>query len=393
MSYPWLRFIPERDRSRFSSQQGGRGSPASRSFLDARSQTVDREQLRLLRIGLNCSLELTRETICRAAARLADGWLNAEPDAELSARLGIGRRQLRLLLEASNLEARAAEELDRARRLGLQVLTLDDDDYPEVLLQLELPPPVLYVRGGLPKGPATAIVGSRSASAIGREGAELFASALGRAGVCVVSGMARGIDSWAHRACIEAGGTSVAVLGSGLDRIKPRNHVSLAADLARRGAVISEFPLQCSPLPRNFPIRNRIIAALASKCLVIQATRRSGSLITARLALDLGRDVYAVPGGIFERLAEGTNQLIQDGAFPALHPNDVLDSNDRSQQERAPASGDPILAALKVGELLPGETVAARLGLPLGQVLARLVELEIEGRVHKRAGGRYGRRS
>lgn len=352
---------------------------------------IDPETARRVRIAVNCRVDLPRDTVCRAGAR-PEIWLDTQrASADLAHRLGITLRQLERVLESTgSIGATADAEIEKARRLGLRVLTLEEADYPSALHQLELPPPVIYLHGSLPQGPAIAVVGSRSANAIGRETAELFGAGLGAAGICVVSGMARGIDTWAHRSCLDAGGVSVAILGSGLDRIHPRHNVALAADLARRGAVISEFPLGCSPLPRNFPIRNRIIAVLASACLVIQATRRSGSLITARLALELGRDIYAVPGGIFDRLSEGTNLLIRDGAYPALHPDDLLETGSGLEEAAAlPVQDDPLLRSMKTGELLPAEALAARMAAPIADVLVRLAELEIEGRVRRRAGGLF----
>ncbi|MEJ2086773.1 MAG: DNA-processing protein DprA [Acidobacteriota bacterium] len=220
-----------------------------------------------------------------------------------------------------------AAERRRASRLQARILTRVDEEYPSDLLDLELPPPVLFCRGHLPPKPAIAIVGSRKARATNLEVARMFGHGLAAAGITVVSGFARGIDQAAHRGALSArGGTTVAILGCGLDVDYPGGARPLAARIESSGALVSEFPLRTRPFKSNFPIRNRLIAALSLGTLVVQATLRSGSLITARLALDLGRDVYAVPGSIVDPSAAGTNGLIRDGALLAQETRDILEA-------------------------------------------------------------------
>jgi DNA processing protein len=301
----------------------------------------------------------------------------------------------------------AAREIAAAERLGGRLVTLADEGYPPALSQLAPPPPVLYLRGlrgELPAGPAVAIVGSRRADAYGREAAELFARSLAAAGVTVVSGFARGIDAAAHRGALAAGGPTVAVLGCGLGMDYPKGHGGLGDEIAARGALVTEFP--CGLLPRawHFPLRNRSIAALAAGTLVVQAALRSGSLITARHALDLGRDVWAVPGRIFDESSLGANALIREGAQLAQHPSDLLEvllprAAARQPVPLFPAPGpEPpagfagqVLAAIPPGETRVAEEIAVRLDAPVDRVLAALLELELGGVLKRMAGAVYGR--
>ncbi len=252
---------------------------------------------RRLLIALNAASNITRAALCRLA-QSTDRWRQASAaDAEpLAAHLGVPAKQLRRALEVRDRADRlAGRELSRTEKYGCDIITIRDPEYPQRLHELALPPPVLYCRGRLDDAPALAIVGSRKMDAYGREAAECFAASLAAAGVTIVSGFARGIDSVAHRSALAArGGRTVSVLGCGVDIDYPKGQSTLAAQIAARGAVISEFPLGCRPRPWHFPIRNRVIAALAWATLVVQATLKSGSLITAHHALELGRDIYAV---------------------------------------------------------------------------------------------------
>jgi DNA processing protein len=309
-------------------------------------------------------------------------------------------------------------------------VTLLDGDYPERLRQLALPPPVLYLRGALPAAPAVAVVGSRNADPYGVEVATLFARSLAAAGVVVVSGFARGVDAAAHRGALAGGGSTVAVLGCGVDVAYPRGHGKLGAEVAARGALLSELPCGAPPLAHHFPVRNRIIAALAEGTLVVEATPRSGSLITARLALELGRDVYAVPGRIFDERSLGPNALLRDGALLAQHPKDVLEALPREARERLAAPGGDaggpgggpggpdgdaggrqggpggsadraaaplpglrgrLLAALPPGCHRSPEALAAAAGAGVDRVLGALLELELGGWVRRHPGALYGR--
>lgn len=377
---------------------------------------------RALRIALNAAPRLSRPAAYRLAqepGRWADAG-TAGPPGRLAAALGVPPAQMeRALAVAKEAEALAARELAAAERLGATILLCGDPGYPDALRQLDLPPPVLYVRGNLPPpGPAVAIVGSRRADSYGLEVAELFARTLAAAGVAVISGFAHGIDAAAHRGALAAlsdsaagGPTTAAVLGCGLGVDYPRGHDRLAEEIAARGALVTEFPCGLAPRSWHFPVRNRVIAALAAGTLVVQAAPRSGSLITARYALDLGREVWAVPGRIFDERSLGPNALIRDGATLVQHPQDILDTlrpalhgpqsglfpsaaqGFKSLPEPPPGLPGDILAALVPGTLRLPEEIAAGLGTPVDGVLGALLELELGGWVKRHPGSAYGRAS
>jgi DNA processing protein len=361
-------------------------------------------------IWLNTCRDIPRESVCRLAAQL-QAWIRIDKTADLAAtavELGVPEPHLRTALDyRPRCEEVVEAELARVESLGIQVLTLLDDEYPEALHDLSLPPPVLYCRGHIPNRPAVAIVGSRRADPLGLEVAELFGRELAACGLTVVSGLALGVDAAAHRGAMETlFGRTLAVLGCGLDVLYPRNHRRLREQISSQGALITEFPLGTPPFARHFPIRNRLIAALAQGTLVVQGARRSGSLITARLALDLGRDVYAIPGRLFDELAIGPNTLIRDGALAALLPRDIVESLPTTVQERLvprvpkktdrepPLKGFPgeVLQALQPGELLAADRLAERTGLAVDQVLAALLELELAGWIRRHPGPAYQRR-
>lgn len=209
---------------------------------------------------------------------------------------------------------------------GIQVLVRDDELYPRFLREISQPPPVLYVRGELSLEDewAVAIVGTRKLTHYGRQATEEFARQLADHHITVVSGLARGVDAIAHKTAVDAGGRSIAVLGSGVDRIYPPEHKSLAEKIITQGAVISDYAPGTAPESSNFPPRNRIIAGLSRAIIVIEAGEQSGALITAGFANDQGRDVYALPGSIFSLQSKGTNRLIQNGAKPILDIRDLL---------------------------------------------------------------------
>jgi DNA processing protein len=214
-----------------------------------------------------------------------------------------------------DLQTAAEAEIDAVRKLGGDILLLDDGVYPSSLREIYDPPIVLYVKGAWPEcldQPCIGVVGSRRCSTYGQNAAVMLARDLAKRGVTVVSGFARGIDAAAHRGALEAGGRTVAVLGTGLDEIYPRDHNKLAADiLAQGGALVTQFPLRTPPVSENFPYRNRIISGLSLGVVVVEAAENSGSLITARLAMEQNREVFAVPGNITSRNSFGTNYLIK----------------------------------------------------------------------------------
>lgn len=379
------------------------------------SNTTDH---RRLRIALNAAPHLSRPALYRLAQDL-EPWTDAPGSSpeRLAALAGVPGEQMRRALALLDRAAETAErEIEKAERLGARLLTLEDPDYPAALRQLSLPPPVLYLRGALPPGPAVAMVGARRADAYGKEVADLFARTLAAAGVTVVSGFARGIDAAAHRGALAAeGGRTVAVLGCGLGVDYPSGHQKLgeeiAADGGARGALVSEFPCGLSPRAWHFPVRNRVIAALSAGTLVVQAAPRSGSLLTARHALDLGREVWAVPGRVFDERSQGPHLLIRDGACLVQHPREILDAlgsgfgaaqsssqmplfiPDREPDPEPLPAGFPgtVLAALPPGAVRLPEEIAAELDTAVDQVLGALLELELGGRVRRHPGSAYER--
>ena len=278
---------------------------------------------------------------------------------------------------------------------GYRWLARSDPSFPALLRAIHDPPPGLFLRGaGAPEmlaGPAVAIVGARSCSDYGAHVARTLARELAAAGVVVVSGLARGVDGWAHRGALDAGAATVAVLGCGIDRDYPRAHTALAAQICDRGLLVSEYPPGVAPAPWRFPARNRIVAGLAGATVVVEARERSGALITADLALEEGREVLAVPGEITSALSGGTNQLLRLGAVPVTSADDVLEALgvERPPEPDRPADlGEPaltILEALAAGASTADE-LAARAGLAASAVAATLAELELAGLVEARAG-------
>jgi DNA processing protein len=247
------------------------------------------------------------------------------PHDELLAVDGVGPKIAAAIVAAAHSQE-ADHEFARCRELGIDLIAFDDPAYAPALARICDPPGVLYCRGRLePRDElAVAIVGSRRCTTYGRQQAERLAGALARAGLTIVSGLARGIDAAAHRGALEAGGRTIAVLGTGLARIYPPEHSELAAAIARQGAVISEVSLETAALPGLFPQRNRIIAGLSLGVVVIEASRNSGALHTVRHALEQGRDVFAVPGRIDSLASEGCHDLIRDGVVLARHADDIL---------------------------------------------------------------------
>jgi DNA processing protein len=280
------------------------------------------------------------------------------------------------------------------------VLTLADPRYPARLLQIPDPPPLLYVKGRveLLSRPSLAIVGSRNATVQGMANAEAFARTLSDAGLAIVSGLAIGADTAAHRGGLAGASSSVAVLGTGADIVYPARNRALAHELAARGALISEFPLGTRPLTGNFPRRNRLISGLALGCLVVEAAADSGSLITARLAAEQGREVFAIPGSIHSPLAKGCHALIKQGAKLVESARDILEELQMpAAAPFAPAAAAqpderarPLLEALG-DEILDRDALAARCGLRPAELSALLTQLEIDGEVAILPGGQIQR--
>jgi DNA processing protein len=299
---------------------------------------------------------------------------------------------------AEALRARAREALARGQEAGLEPVAWDAASYPVALTTIIDPPPVLWVRGPIDaldvlNRDAVAIVGARAASPYGLSVAERLASDLAAAGLVVVSGMARGVDSAAHRGALAVGGTTIAVLGSGVDVIYPPEHAPLAHDIAASGAVISELVPGTPPLPQFFPLRNRIISGLCRAVVVIEAGEKSGSLITARMALEQGRDVLAVPGNVLSGRNRGAHGLLRDGAKIVESADDILE--ELGMPTAVPKSGhavaDPILASLIPGEPSDLDVISERTGLSPTRLLPRLFELELAGAVARVGGGKFVR--
>jgi DNA processing protein len=298
-------------------------------------------------------------------------------------------------LRAGRPQGAAAAELKRARHLGIDVVGCDEDSYPLWLRRTHTPPLVLWVRGALVRDEGTssvAVVGSRAASPLGRGFARRLAEALAAASVVVVSGLARGIDAAAHRGALAAGGRTVAVLGSGLDRLYPPENDALADEIAAKGALVSEFPLGTRPFKSHFPRRNRVIAGWARAVVVVEAGAKSGALSTARAALDEGRDVMAVPGHPAEPQAEGANGLIRDGAALVRGAADVLAElgfEPASSPQATPA--DAVLRVLAPGVPAAVDEIQERSGLALPALLVRLCELELAGTIERLPGALFVR--
>ena len=277
---------------------------------------------------------------------------------------------------------------------GNGLMTLADPDYPKTLLEIADPPAMLYCKGtrALLNQPGLGIVGSRNATPQGVRDAEAFAHALSDAGLTIVSGLALGIDAAAHRGGLAGAGSSVAIIGTGLDRIYPARNKALAHQLAENGLIVSEFPLGTAPLPGHFPRRNRLISGLSRGVLVVEAAPNSGSLITARVATEQGREVFAIPGSIHSPLARGCHALIKQGAKLVESAADILDELAWQQRLAPPVLRetlpDPVLDALD-GAPTTLDTLAQRTGLTLDALSAKLLTLELDGRIAPLPGGRY----
>ena len=303
----------------------------------------------------------------------------------------------------------AASMLERARVAGILPIAWDDESYPPLLRAIATPPPVLWARGavGALNRPAVAIVGSRAATPYALEVAARLAAELAERQVVVVSGLARGVDGAAHRGAVEAGGRTLAVLGSGPDVIYPREHQALAASICRDGAIVSELGPGAPPLPEHFPLRNRLISGISLGVVVVEASEKSGSLITARCALEQGRDVMAVPGSVLGGRNRGSHALLKDGAKVVERADDILEelgwpalgdggarAGGPTPAETAKISANGLAQNDLLAELTPGETydldeLSATVEMDASTVLPRLTEWELRGRLVKVPGGRY----
>ena len=313
----------------------------------------------------------------------------------------IGGAAARTLLEHDATQA-VETALEWLSQPGNHLLTLGDEAYPAALLEIPDPPVALYVKGdvALLSRPSVAVVGARNATPQGEANAESFSRALSEAGLCIVSGLALGIDAAAHRGGLAGPGSTVAVIGTGADRIYPARNAALARQIAEAGAIVSEFPLGIGPLAHNFPRRNRLIAGLAQGVLVVEAALKSGSLITARLATDCGREVFAIPGSIHSPVARGCHQLIRDGAKLVEAAVDILDELRLAPPEAAPQL-DPVPVDEDADEArvihamghdpVDMDALVQRTNLTAEALYAILLALELDGRVSRLPGGRLQR--
>jgi DNA processing protein len=326
------------------------------------------------------------------------------------------RRETIETLKCSEPREKALRELDELKRLGGEALTLVDDRYPKLLRETYDPPIVIYCLGAVAAAfsqPAVAIVGSRRCSTYGRNVAEKLSRELAERGVTIVSGLARGIDSAAHRGALEGRGLTVGIMGTGLDAVYPKENCKLAARIAEHGALLTEFPLATPPASQNFPFRNRVISGLALGVMVIEGAERSGSLITARLAYEQGRDVFAVPGNITSAKSFGPNYLIKDGAKLVQTWRDVVEelpaemkaailSAERGESHvewsrllEEPELSDNERRVLKM--LSPDQPVhidqlMSKAGLRSGELMGALLKLEMLDRIRQLPGKSFVRR-
>ncbi|MFZ5646334.1 MAG: DNA-processing protein DprA [Bacillota bacterium] len=332
----------------------------------------------------------------------AEAWKSSEKQLTLTGGFTAeGARELVLRRRGINPEA----ELLLIEKKGVRYIHYVDSAYPEALKNIFDPPPGIFVRGNISfEGPAVAVVGSRKATRYGLSVAEKLAGDLALAGVTVVSGMARGIDTAAHRGALAAGAPTVAVLGCGVDVVYPKENSRLMEDIAVNGAVVSEFPLGMMPQPWHFPVRNRIISGLSGGVVIVEAAERSGALITADFALDQGRDVFAVPGNITSELSRGPNRLIRQGATPVENAGDILEVMGLERLFRVEEPRREDSRAAPGIKLSPEEEMVRKLlsidpstldrlvdgsGLSAQKVLAALTFLEMKGLARQLPGKLY----
>lgn len=317
----------------------------------------------------------------------------------------IGDRLADRLLTVDN-EAAVDAALAWSKQAGHRILTLADPDYPQRLLEIVDPPTVLYVRGSVSalSQPAIAIVGSRNATPQGEANAKAFASALADAGLAIVSGLALGIDAAAHRGALAASGTTIAVIGTGADRLYPARNRELAMEIVDKGAILSEFPLGTPAAAANFPRRNRLISGLSGGVLVVEAAVESGSLITARMAGEQGREVFAIPGSIHSPQSRGCHRLIRQGAKLVETATDVLEElplqsivaarltgTDNGNEALAGRSDSERVLTCAGYDPVTIDELVVRCGLTAEALSVILLQLELDGRVASLPGGRLQR--
>ncbi len=315
-------------------------------------------------------------------------------------------------LSAAGLGAKLVEKVISARKdinldqvwskieaQGIKIVTWADEEYPNRLREIDQPPPILYIRGEYLQDDlfAVAIVGTRKVTAYGRQVTEDIASFLASNGLTVISGLARGVDAIAHQTALRAGGRTIAILGTGVDKIYPPEHRGLADEIMKRGAVMSDYAVGTPPDASNFPPRNRIISGLSLAVVVIEAAETSGALITAEFAAEQGREIFAVPGNIHAPQSKGTNKLIQNGALPLLTPDDLMQALDltrigehKSARKILPTDEveAKVLSVLS-SEPLHVDEIRNQAGLPIEKISATLALMELKGMVRQVGGMNY----
>ncbi len=306
---------------------------------------------------------------------------------------GCEEKDCRILLDSAK-EWKLEDEYQKLQDKGIQFVVIDSPRYPERLKNIPSPPYALYVKGSLPKDKVktAAIVGARECSPYGRQMAEAFATTLSEAGVQIISGMARGVDAVSQRAALQAGGTSFGVLGNGVDICYPREHISLYMELQQSGGLISEQPPGMKPLPQFFPARNRIISGLSDIVLVIEAKERSGSLITADMALEQGKDVYALPGPVTSRLSQGCHNLIKQGAGILTSPQELLEElsisvrqnllNSEENKNVLESTENLVYSCLRFHPESLNELLN-KTGLPISKLMHAIMDLELKGYIQE----------
>lgn len=325
-------------------------------------------------------------------------------DAEALRAVGCDARTSENLMNArSQLDIDG--QMQQVRRMGAHVVTLADDNYPPLLRQIDDPPPALYVRGDIrPEDTrALTIIGTRKATSYGRDVTNALVRGLTAAGVTIISGLAFGIDAYAHRAAVAHNGRTLAIMGCGIDRVYPQDHADLARQIARQGAVVTEFPPGSKAQQHHFPQRNRVMSGMALGVLVVEAPEKSGTFITVNAALEHGREVFAVPGSIFSSASAGTHRLIQEGAKMVTRVEDILEEIDDAHQQ---AQGRALVQAIRQNDTPVDETEAALLSLlqtdalniddlvrqtrlSAAQVTSTLTMLELQGYVEADGRGKY----
>lgn len=325
--------------------------------------------------------------------------------SELSASGILTPRMIKMIHE-THLRSNVDREIKEAQDKSVKIVTVLDADYPLNLKEIFDPPIVLYIKGELLEADrnAVGVVGSRGASFYGLSCAKEFSFRLAKFGLTIVSGMARGIDTASHRSALDAGGRTIAILGSGLNCIYPPENAGLFEEIAEHGAVISQFPMNTTPLPANFPIRNRIISGLSRGVLVVEASYKSGALITARFALEQGREVFSIPGKLSSETSCGTNDLIKQGAKMVTSPEEILEDLrhqfllpaktricfDQSQDEKM-APGTSNVQEGAIVRILSDEPkyidlISQESGLSISESMAFLLQLELKGVVKQLPG-------